>query len=144
MTLLQSQIPREESVIDLLLVADCCPNCTVTTTLMVVWFWAIFCPSAENLLFFGHTFPRLVLDRIYPVSLRLDLSPAGMLSCCYFCLGKFQSSRTEYLTSSSLLSLLSFESSCLISCIILLLLLHIASSSNISCCYRACRGKDRL
>ena len=34
----------------------------VSTTLIVVRFWAIFCPSAENLFFFSKTFPILVLD----------------------------------------------------------------------------------
>ena len=34
----------------------------VSTTLIVVQFWAIFCPSAENLFFFSKTFPILVLD----------------------------------------------------------------------------------
>ena len=51
----------------------------LSTTLIVAQCWAIFCPSAEKLLFFSKTFPRLVLDS-WVVSLRLDPSPADMLS----------------------------------------------------------------
>ena len=47
----------------------------------------------------------------YPVTLRLDPLPADMLSCCCFCSGKFQSLRTEHLSSPLLLSLLPSESS---------------------------------
>ena len=55
-----------------------------------------------------------------------------MLSCCCFCSGKFQSPRTEHLSSPPLLSSLPSESSCLLPCILSLLLLHTASSSNLS------------
>ena len=54
-----------------------------------------------------------------------------MLSCCCFCLGKFQSPRTEHLFSTPLLSSLPSESSCLLPCILLFLLLHTASSSSL-------------
>ena len=42
---------------------------------------------------------------------------ADMLSCCCFCSSKFQSHRTEHLSSPSFLSSLPSESSCLLSCI---------------------------
>ena len=48
-----------------------------------------------------------------------------MLSCCWFCSGKFRSPRNERPSSPRLLS----EFSCLLSCILLLLLIHIASSN---------------
>ena len=55
-----------------------------------------------------------------------------MLSCCCFCSGKFQSPRTEHLSSPPFVSSLPSKSSCLLPCILLLLLLHTASSSNLS------------
>ena len=71
---------------------------------------------------------------IYPVSLRLDALPAGMLSCCCFCLGKFQSPRTG--TYPVLLSSPPSCSSCLLPCILLLRPLHTASFSNFSSHHR--------
>ena len=50
-----------------------------------------------------------------------------MFSCCCFCSGKFKSPRTEHLSRPPLLPPLPSESSYLLSCIILLLLPHIAS-----------------
>ena len=64
-----------------------------------------------------------------------------MLSCCCFCSGKFQSPRTEHLSSPTLLSSLPSEPSCLLPCILLLLLLHTASFSNLSSHHR---GREHL
>ena len=68
-------------------------------------------------------------------------SPADMLSCCCFCSGKFQSPRTEHLSSPPLLSSLPSEPSCLLPCILLLLLLHTSTSSNLSSHHR---GREHL
>ena len=51
-----------------------------------------------------------------------------MLSCCCFCSGKFQSPRTEPLSCPPSLYSLPSESSCLLPCLPMLLLLHTASS----------------
>ena len=55
-----------------------------------------------------------------------------MLSCCRSWSVKFQFPRTRYLSSPPLFSSLPFESSCLLPCILLLLLFHTASFSNFS------------
>ena len=65
----------------------------------------------------------------YPFSLKLDTSPANLLSYSCFSSGKFQSPCTEHLSSPPLLSSLPSESSCLLPCILLLLLCHTASFS---------------
>ena len=64
-----------------------------------------------------------------------------MLSCCCFCSGKFQSPRTKHPSSPPLLSSLPSESSCLLPCILLLLLLHNASSSNL---FSHQRGQENI
>ena len=56
--------------------------------------------------------------------MRLDPSPAGVLFCCWFCSGKFQSPRTVYICSPPLLSSLTSEFFCLLPRIRLLPLLN--------------------
>ena len=76
-----------------------------------------------------------------PCLSEVDPSPADMFSCCCFCSGKFKSPRTEHLSRPPLLPPLSSETSYLLSCIILLLLPHIASFLNLF--YRH-RGREHL
>ena len=77
----------------------------------------------------------------HPISLKLDPSPTNMLSSYCFCSGKFQSPRIECLSRPPLLSSLPSESSCLLPCILLPLLLHTASSSNL---FSHHRGQEHL
>ena len=69
------------------------------------------------------------------VSLRLDPSQTGRLSCL-FCSGKFQSPHTEFLSSPPVRSSLPSESFRFLPYIILILLFHIASSSKLFSYYR--------
>ena len=90
--LLQSQLPHEGLVVDLLLGADCSPElhchhnshgCIVlSNSLSFCW---------ESLVFRSDIFQICPGEsRTYSVSLWLDPSPAGMFSCCCYCSGKFQ------------------------------------------------------
>ena len=137
--LLESQFLHGKPVEDLLPGADCSPelhchhnsqSCSILSSILSIC------------LFFRKTFPRPVLDRIYPrFFLRLDPSLADRLCCCCFCSGKFQSTRTKHLSSLPLPSSLPSKCSCLLPCILLLLLLYSACSSNLSSHHR---GREHL
>ena len=78
MQLLQFQLPHGGSIVDLLLRGSL-QSRTALSLQLNVQIWAIFCPSAENFLFFSEIFPK-------PVDIwgcTLFLPPASMLSCCF-------------------------------------------------------------
>ena len=92
--LLHSQLPHGGLVVDLRPGPDCSPvlrchhnshGCTVLSNILSVCYESMFLQS-----------------------LRLDPSPVDMLFCCYFCSNKYQSRRTEHLSSPPLLSLVCF------------------------------------
>ena len=82
----------------------------------------IFCSSVTH-------FPDLswIVEDL-PCFSEVRSSFSWYLCYCCFCSGKFQSLRTEHLSSPLLLSSLPSESTCLLPFIVLLLLLHTVSS----------------
>ena len=105
-----SKLPHEGLAVDLLLGADCSPELYCHH-----YFHNSIAPSdtmsiCSESFFFCKNFPILVL--VYPASLKLDPLPAGMLSCCSFCSGKYQSPCIECLPSPLFLSSGPSELSC--------------------------------